>query len=277
MKRAIGVWVLSSLIAWGCASDPKESTGPSTGTSGTPAASAGTGGPAATSGSSAAGGPAGAGNVNCSALPLTSNPDDVVATFEEGTGAVLQVGGRGGGFYMFNDSTGMQTPPPGMLPPAAPTNRCGSTYALCMSGKNFTTWGAGMGTDFAPTTGGMGMGTKQTYDASVYKGVAFWAKSNGAGPISVRVGFKDKNTAPEGGQCDANAKAGAEQCNDDWGKAVSFTPEWQPVKLSFAELTQSGWGKAFTAFEIKSVYSIQYQVSQGVDFDVCIDDLQFVR
>jgi hypothetical protein len=220
---------------------------------------------------------AGAGNVNCSALPPASNPDDIVATFEEGTGAVLQTGGRGGGFYMYNDGTGMQTPPTGMLPPAVPTNRCGSTYALCMSGKNFMTWGAGMGTDFAMTTGGMGMGAKQTYDASMYKGVAFWAKTNGAAPISVRVSFKDKNTAPEGGQCDAMAKAGAEQCNDDWGKAISFTPQWQPVTVSFAELTQSGWGKAFTAFEVKSVYSIQYQVSQGVDFDVCIDDLQFVR
>ena len=276
MKRAIGVWVLSSLIAWGCASDPKEATGPSTGTPGAAGTSstpgAGTG-PAATSGSGATS----AGGANCAALPPASNPNDVVADFEEGTGAVLQVGGRGGGFYMYNDGTGMQTPPTGMLPPAVSTNRCGSKYALCMSGKNFMTWGAGMGTDLAPTSGGMGVGTKQTYDASMYKGVAFWAKTNGVAPVSVRVSFKDKNTAPEGGQCDANAKAGAEQCNDDWGKAVSFTPEWQPVTVTFAELKQSGWGKAFNEFAIKSVYSIQYQVSQGVDFDVCIDDLQFVR
>jgi hypothetical protein len=292
MIRVIGVWAVFSLTVLGCASDPEQNQGPSSGaTPGAAGAAAGasattgaSGGPAAAGSgtSSGAGAAAGAGTgassggVNCSALPLPSNMDDVVATFEEGTGAVLQVGGRGGGFYMFNDGTGMQTPPPGMLPPAAKIDRCGSTYALCMSGKNFMTWGAGMGTDFAPTSAGMGMGTKQTYDASAYKGVAFWAKSNTA-TASVRVGFKDKNTAPEGGQCDAMATMGAAACNDDWGKAISFTNAWQPVTLLFSDMMQAGWGKAFTAFDNKAVYSIQFQVSQGADFDLCVDDLVFVH
>src|SRR5262245_2987136 len=186
MNRASGVWVLSSLIAWGCASDPEMNSGPNTGS------------PAGTSGVSqpgpAAGGGAGtssAGGASCTGLPAAA-PDDVLANFEEGTGAVLQVGGRGGGFYMYSDGTGTQTPPPGMLPPATKVNRCMSVYALCVSGKNFTTWGAGTGTDLAPTSGGMGAGSKQTYDASKYKGVAFWAKSN-SGPVSVRVSLKDKN------------------------------------------------------------------------------------
>ena len=203
-------------------------------------------------------------------------PDDVLANFEEGTGAVLQVGGRGGGFYQYNDGTGMQNPPPGMLPPATKVDHCGSVYALCTSGKNFSMWGAGTGTDLAPTSGGMGMGTKQTYDASAYKAVAFWAKSN-SGPVSVRVSLKDKNTAPEGGQCDANAKTGAEQCNDDWGKAVTLSADWQPVTVTFSELKQGGWGKAFPMLDLKAVYSLQFQVSQGIDFDYCIDDVQFVR
>jgi hypothetical protein len=294
MMRAIGVWAVLSLTVLGCASDPEQNQGPSSGampgaasaTAGASATTGASGGPAAAgsgtssgagSGTTAgAGGGTGSAGVNCSALPLPSNADDVVATFEEGTGAVLQVGGRGGGFYMFNDGTGTQTPPTGMLPPATKTDRCGSTYALCMSGKNFMTWGAGMGTDFAPTSAGMGMGAKQTYDASAYKGVAFWAKSNTA-TASVRVGFKDKNTAPEGGQCDAMATSGAQACNDDWGKAISFTNTWQPVTVLFSGLMQAGWGKAFTAFDSKAVYSIQFQVSQGVDFDLCIDDLAFVH
>ena len=193
-----------------------------------------------------------------------------------GTGATIQTATRGGGFYMFNDMTGMQTPPPGMLPPATSVSRCMSTYALCMSGKNFTTWGAGMGTDFAPTSGGMGAGEKQTYDASAYKGVAFWAKSNGAA-TAVRVSFKDKNTAPEGGVCDKAATMGAEACNDDWGKGITIGAEWAPHTIMFSDIRQAGWGKAFTEFQIKNVYSIQYQVAQGVDFDLCIDDVAFIR
>jgi len=290
MIRAIGVWTVLGLTVLGCASDPEQNQNPSSGAtpgaagasaipgaSGGPAAAgSGTGSVAGSGATAGAGTGTSSGGVNCSALPLPANADDIVATFEEGTGAVLQAGGRGGGFYMFNDGTGMQTPPPGMLPPATKIDRCGSTYALCMSGKNFMTWGAGMGTDFAPTSAGMGMGAKQTYDASAYKGVAFWAKSNSA-TASVRVGFKDKNTAPEGGQCDAMATSGAQACNDDWGKAISFTNAWQPVTLLFSDLTQAGWGKAFTAFDNKAVYSIQLQVSQGVEFDLCIDDLVFVH
>lgn len=205
--------------------------------------------------------------------------DDIISTFEDGTGNVNQVAGRGGGFYMYNDGTGMQTPPTGMLPPAMSVSRCGSTYALCMSGKNFMTWGAGMGTDFAPLgpPGADGMGTKVTYDASKYKGVAFWAKSNTAMTTPVRVSFKDKDTAPEGGMCDKSMSSGAEACNDDFGKAVMFTSTWQPFTITFAELRQGAWGKAFPAFLAQSVYSIQFQVSQGLDFDVCVDDLVFIH
>jgi hypothetical protein len=296
MIRVIGVGIVLCLTFLACASDPEMKQAPASGATpgaagAAPSSSPGASGAPAAAGSgmaSAAGSGAAAtagsgttssmstGGVNCSALPPPSNADDVVANFEDGTGAVLQVGGRGGGFYMFNDGTGMQTPPPGMLPPATKADRCGSTYALCMSGKGFMTWGAGMGTDFAPTSAGMGMGTKQTYDAGAYKGIAFWAKSNTA-TASVRVGFKDKDTAPEGGQCDAMMTSGAQACNDDFGKAISLTNAWQPFTVMFSDLTQAGWGKAFTAFNAKAVYSVQFQVSQGVDFDLCVDDVAFVR
>jgi hypothetical protein len=280
--------------AVGCASDPPAKTGNASAAAGgaapasaTTTASGGSAAPAASTSTStsgggapaAAGGGAAATNDNCSALPLSTNPDDVISTFEDGTGAVMQVAGRGGGFYMYNDGTGMQTPPTGALPPATMVNRCMSKFALCMSGKNFMTWGAGMGTDFAPlgpAAAGSTMGAKMTYDASMYKGVAFWAKSNAAA-VSVRVSFKDADTAPEGGMCDAMATSGATACNDDWGKAVMFTPDWAPVTIMFADLKQAAWGKAFPEFLNNKVYSIQFQVSQGVDFDVCIDDLQFVR
>jgi hypothetical protein len=260
--------MLGGWVAVGCASN-------TSGGSATPAAA--DGGAKPDTGAVTTGGTGGASKLDCAALPLPSNMDDIIATFEMGTGAVLQAGGRGGGFYMFNDGTGTQTPPPGMLPPAKPTDRCGSTYALCMSGKDFTMWGAGMGTDLAPTTGDAGTGNKQTYDASMYKGIAFWAKSNTSTGAALRVSLKDKNTAPEGKQCDAMAKTGATACNDDWGKGITLTSEWQPYIIKFSDLAQAGWGKASTAFDDKAVYSIQYQVSQGIDFDLCIDDLVFTH
>jgi hypothetical protein len=191
----------------------------------------------------------------------------------------MQVAGRGGGFYMFNDGTGTQKPAPGALPDATKMMRCDSTYALCMSGTGFKTWGAGMGTDLGPTAkaGDGGTGAKTAYDASQYKGVSFWAKANGSSNVPIRLSIKDKNTAPEGGVCDAKVTSGATACNDDWGKALSFTPDWKPYTLLFADMRQSGWGAAYPSFDVKNAYSIQLQVSQGIDFDLCIDDVAFVR
>jgi hypothetical protein len=220
------------------------------------------------------------GMVNCGALALPMNADDVVSTFEDGTGNVNQTAGRGGGFYMFNDMTAgaMQTPPPGMLPEARKVARCDGMFALCMAGKGFTTWGAGMGTDLGPTgTGDGGVGSKNPYDASVYKGVQFWAKANPGSALQVRVNFKDKNTAPEGGVCNAAESSGPEACNDDWGKNLTLTMEWAPYTILWADLRQSGWGKASSAYDTKNAFSIQFQVNKGLDFDLCIDDLAFVR
>ena len=256
------------------------------GTAGTrPAGGAGTtstpGGAGSGSGSAGSGSPMSGGEApaaTCAMLPTPTNMDDIVSTFEDGQGNVNQVAGRGGGFYMFNDGTGMQMPPTGGLPPARTVARCqGSMFAMCMSGMGFTTWGAGMGTDLGMTAAAADGGTanKSSYDASMYKGITFWAKA--ATPLALRVSIKDKNTAPEGGNCDMTMSSGPMACNDDFGKALSLTADWQPFTVLFSELKQAGWGKAASAFAADAAYSIQFQVSQGINFDVCIDDLAFIR
>jgi hypothetical protein len=256
----------------------------SPGRSGTGGSSSGGSGSSANAGSGSttagtSGGSSGSGAaVDCSALPPPTNPDDVVSTFEDGTGSVNQAAGRGGGFYMFNDMTGTQMPPPGGLPDATPADRCGGMFALCMKGSGFTVWGAGMGTDLGMVaTDDAGMMTKSSYDASMYTGISFWAKANPGSALAVRVSLKDANTAPEGGVCDATMDSGAEACNDDWGKNITLTTEWAPYTVLYSELRQSMWGKQFPAFDDTAVYSIQYQVNKGLDFDLCIDDLAFVR
>ena len=216
--------------------------------------------------------------VDCSKLPTPTNADDIVSTFEDGTGNVNQTAGRGGGFYMFNDGSGTQMPAPGGLPDARKMARCDSMFAMCMSGKGFTVWGAGMGTDLGPTgSGDGGVGSKNAYDASMYKGISFWAKANMGSATALRVSMKDANTAPEGGKCDATMDSGAEACNDDWGKALNLTTEWAPYTIMFTDMRQAGWGKATSAFDVMNAYSIQFQVNKGLDFDLCIDDLAFVR
>ena len=73
-------------------------------------------------------------------------------------------------------------------------------------------------------------------------------------------------------------RAAPRSCNDDWGKSLSLTPEWQPFTVLFADLRQAGWGKAVRPPSTQDgAYSIQFQVNQGINFDVCIDDLAFIR
>ena len=301
---------IAGTLAAGCASDPEGgmerggATGAGTGAqpggnagTGSPGSSGTSGGmqqggsgtgssptagtgssPTAGTGSSPTAGTGGGEMVDCSAMPLPSNADDVISTFEDGTGNVQQVAGRGGGFYMYNDMTGTQMPPPGMLPDARMEARCGGMFALCMSGSGFTVWGAGMGTDLGPTSSDdAGMMTKTTYDASMYTGVSFWAKANPGSALAMRVSMKDANTAPEGGNCDATMDSGAEACNDDWGKNITLTTSWAPYTMTFSEMRQSMWGKQFPAFDASAVYAIQFQVNKGLDFDLCIDDLAFIR
>jgi len=119
--------------------------------------------------------------------------------------------------------------------------------------------------------------TKTSYDASMYKGISFWAKANMGSSLAIRVGIKDKNTAPEGGVCDATMSSGAEACNDDWSKNLNLTTSWTPYTVLFTELRQANWGKAFPAFDAANAMAVQFQVNQNLDFDVCIDDLAFVR
>ena len=47
--------------------------------------------------------------------------------------------------------------------------------------------------------------------------------------------------------------------------------------IMFTDLKQSNWGQQFTAFDAAHAYAIQFQVNQGLTFDLCIDDLVFVR
>ena len=215
---------------------------------------------------------------SCDALPLPTDPNDVIGTFEDGLGGVNQdAPGRGGGFYAYNDGTGTQTPAPdtGEAPNATAVSRCGSTFAMCSNGKGFTTWGAGIGTDMGVASGD----SKSPYDASQYKGIAFWAKIEPGSLSNMRIKLPDKSTAPEGGICDENAEGESTYCFDDWGSDVTLEEQWKPYTILFSDLAQEGWGMVSSGFDPSTLYSLQFQVSDttGAEFSFCIDDLILVR
>jgi hypothetical protein len=215
---------------------------------------------------------------------------DVIADFESGSGAINDAPGRKGTFYTYNDLSpgGVQDPPMGDAPPTEiPGGRCTSKFAMHVSAKGFTIWGAGFGTDFAygvasSDAGGAsadsGASPRGSYDASAYTGISFWAKIEPGSKPGIRLNVPDKTTAPEGGQCIVDDKGmNPNRCYDDFGKTMGITSSWDFFKVSFAEMSQRGFGLKAASIDKAHLFGLQFQAPASVDYNVWVDDLSFYK
>jgi hypothetical protein len=121
--------------------------------------------------------------------------DDLISDFEVDN-ALAPVGGRQGGWYTYGDANGMfLTGGSNGFNIDGVGNSCSTGGSLHLKGMGFSMWGAATGADWRPRPGDGdgGYGKKMTYDASSYRGVAFWAKSSA--PLDgVQVSFPDLYT-----------------------------------------------------------------------------------
>ena len=144
----------------------------------------------------------------------------------------------------------------------------GSRFCAHTSGHGFTSWGAGMGFDLAtPAIPDGGVLVRGQFDASGYSGIAFAAKGN----VAVRVQVVTAAVEPpsSGGTCTDGAL-----CEDAHGADVTLSATWTQVMIPFSQLAQSGWGRAF-AFDARTLLGVQFQVAEGLTFDVSVDDVRF--
>jgi len=142
------------------------------------------------SGGSPADGGEGGTLANCPA------PDDLISDFEVDN-SLAPVGGRQGGWYTYGDDVGdfATGGDSGFNIDGAGNTNCSPNGSLHVKGTGFAMWGAAMGADWKPRPGDGdgGYGEKMTYDASAYRGIAFWAKSSE--PLDgVQVSFPDLYT-----------------------------------------------------------------------------------
>lgn len=198
----------------------------------------------------------------------SSGKESLIDNMEDGEGSILAAEGRKGAWYIYNDETMGATQEPAMVPftmAKVDPPRDGSTYAANTKGSGFTTWGAGFGFDLNTT----GM-TKSPYDASKYAGISFWAKVGKGASGAVRFNIGDKNTAPAGGVCAPG------KCDDDFGQDLTLTESWQKIEIKFADMKQVGWSMAtLPAIEKSALYSVHFQSSKSLTFDIWIDDIAF--
>ena len=135
-------------------------------------------------------------NANC-----PSNPDDLISDFESDN-SLAPVGGRQGGWYTYGDDVGdVRDRPSGFnIDDGQPQLLAGRVAAH--QGDRVRDVGrrdrASTGSR-VPATATAATATKMTYDASAYRGIAFWAKASA--PLDgVQVSFPDlytDNAAPK--------------------------------------------------------------------------------
>jgi hypothetical protein len=151
-------------------------------------------------------------------------------------------------------------------------------------GSGLTLWGAGMGfnwTNVLPDAGAVDLdaaaaadaapvlGTPGPYDASGHKGMTFYGKSNGSGPVVVGIHFSDARNAAAGGECDASVYLNSPvECGDDYFKNYTFAPTWGNFVVKFADMalkTQdySGMHLPPGALDTTKLYQVHFQVNNG--------------
>ena len=152
-----------------------------------------------------------------------------------------------------------------------------SPYAANLFGQGFSTWGLYMGFTLNKTL----QGARNTYDASAYVGISFWAKlgpndkcTSPATCRLVHLAISTRDTDQQGGICTT-------VCSDHFGYWQGLTTTWQKYTILFRQLAQDGWGVPGAAqglkFDAAHTYEVQFQVKPaGTPFDFWISDVALV-
>jgi hypothetical protein len=239
--------------------------------------------------------------------------DDLLSDFATSNG-LYPTDGRQGGWYVYGDQYGTFDPPkldsaPYPIDMTTGNPSCSGSGSLRLKATGFIGFGAAMGTDFKPRApGDGGLSPKGTYDASKYRGVAFWAKS--AAPLQfVQVKFPDINTDVEAPphavpNCILNPNS-TQNCSPylvkfgvaagtgttDFSKYTNaqINPTWKRFEVLFADTKQDSDNPGFKptpdSLDVAHLLGMAIQVNANFgttpptanDFELWIDDVQFIR
>src|SRR6185503_7921699 len=157
------------------------------------------------------------------------------------------------------------------LPTRIVGGRCGSAFAMRVTGQGFTDWGAGVNIGFRH-----GNVDLDAFDASAYSGVRFWARAGESHTSAVRVQLEDGATYPVGGVCDPNDLLGTSACYNAHGTGlVPLGTEWRLYEIAFDRLSQRNLVGSPSAFDKAEVYALEWLMQPNSVIDLWIDDVWF--
>ena len=197
--------------------------------------------------------------------------DALLDDFEDTDTSINAVDGRNGKWSVNSDGSA-----DGLFTGAKPTAGSGrdGSAGWCMDASGFATWGANL--VLTPLTPACG------YDASIHKGVCFWAKGkvDAGGPIEFGIGTGDTVPTSSGGSCVLIANC--------WYGHVAAIDELDPENykeycFSWDELKQWDGSPEPAKFELdpESIVQMEWKfTARGPDAPtngtLCIDDVRFM-
>src|SRR6478736_487052 len=194
---------------------------------------------------------------------LVIPPGDVIDDFEDSDLSLPSpaLGGRVGTWSPFGDGTGSA------IGTVTSTKRgAKNVKALHLKGKDFVSWGSGFGVDLNNSS--TSQASAQTYDASAYSGVTFWARAQSLTNLKVRFPNADTHTA--GKICST--------CDHDYYASIALSTDWQRYTITFSDLTLEPGGVPIpTAFKASGLVSVRFLFPSTTAYEVDIDDVAFVK
>ena len=224
------------------------------------------------------GGAGGAPMNNCGDINQAIDPTAVIDDMEMPDYMTVRAGGRSGAWWAGGDakSPGAAITPNGDAPAEAiPGGRCGSKYAMHVTGHGFTEWSV---LSVSMGWGSVDGGAEQLLpsNADFRTGVTFWARIGDTSSNKVRLAMTDKYSRPEGGFCVEASTDMSVACYDTHGVDLTqLDTTWKQYRIPFAGLTQRHFGLPRERLDPGSIYTVEFQFATVTPVDFWVDDVAF--
>jgi hypothetical protein len=151
---------------------------------------------------------------------------------------------------------------------------CGTTgNGFHFYGKGHTLWGAEAAATIVSQT--------QPVDVSAFTGMSFVVRSTT--PNNLIFKLQNSYSQPPCGKCDelVPPQVAGTECYSGYIKTIPLAANsTTPIVVAWADLAQQGWGyrpPGSAVFNPYDLISVAFAFDVNVTFDVCIDDVKFVR
>ena len=206
--------------------------------------------------------------VVCDPRPVVIDPTAIIDDMEDRDGALTRTSGRNGSWWAADDETvGGTFEPRNPIPEAIPGGRCGSQYAMRVTGQGFDEWGSLLGLSFAYAVDGAA-----PYDAHIRQGIRFWARVGDTSTRQILFNVGDFHQGPEGGWC---VEGGTPACFTYEVTLSQIDTTWKQYTIPFAALVHRTADNPNEPLDPSRLYTLNFYFHTSAVFDFWVDDLEF--